>query len=40
VTGTLFVTNQDVADFLRIHQRVVGWQDCATWQTKDGVNAK
>jgi hypothetical protein len=40
VTGTLFVAYENVADFLGIHQRVVGWQDGATWQTKDGVHPK
>jgi hypothetical protein len=39
MAGALFVANQDVADFLGIHQRVVGGQDCSTGQTKDGVNA-
>jgi hypothetical protein len=40
MAGALFVANQDVADFLGIHQWVVGGQDCPAWQTKDGVYAK
>ena len=38
VTGSLLVTHQDVTDFLRIHQRVVGWQNRTAGKTKDGIH--
>jgi len=40
VTSTLFVTNQDVANYFGIHQWVIGGQTRATGQTKDGINTE
>ena len=40
VTSTLLVANQNVTNFLGVHQWVVGRQDCATRQTKDVLNTK
>ena len=35
VTGTLFVTNQNVTNLLGVHQRVVSWQNRSARQTEN-----
>ena len=40
VTSTLFVTNQDVANYFGIHQWVIGGQNRATGQSKDGIDTE